>query len=280
MADKRLLGVFAHPDDEGSIGGALLHYNLLGVETGLVYATRGEVGQVSDPLLATQENMGQVRESELRAALGVLSVPHLWFLDYRDSGMAGSPANQHPQALMNAGPADVIGKLVVIIRQFRPQVMITFDETGGYGHPDHIAIYKNTVGAFHSAADSVQYPEAGPAHAISKLYFTSLSRRQFETLAEWMQGQDAEMFKGKVPSEMGIPDDRISVMLDVERWQDIKAAAQAMHRTLLYPNNAMLSLPHELQRKWRSTEIYQLAASRVGPDMMGENDLFARVMPG
>ena len=278
MADQRLLGVFAHPDDEGSIGGALLHYHSLGVETGLVYATRGEVGEISDPVLATQENLGQVRENELRAALQVLSVPHLWFLDYHDSGMAGSPANHYPYALMNAGAADVIGKLVVIIRQFRPQVMITFDETGGYGHPDHIAMYKNTVGAFHSAADSVQYPEAGPAHAISKLYFTSLSRRQFETLAEWMQGQDAEMFKDRDPSEMGIPDDRISVMLDVERWQDIKAAAQAMHRTQIYPNNAMLSLPNELQRKWRSTEIYQLAASRVGLDIMGENDLFARVL--
>ena len=279
MADKRLIGVFAHPDDEGSIGGALLHYHALGVETGLVYATRGEVGQVSDPLLATQENMGQVRENELRAALKLLSVPHLWFLDYRDSGMAGSPANQHPHALMNAGAADVIGKLVAIIRQFRPQVMITFDETGGYGHPDHIAMYKNTVGAFHSAADYIQYPEAGPAHAVSKLYFTSLSRHQFETLAEWMQGQETEMFKDKEPSEMGIPDDRISVLLDVERWQDLKATAQAMHRTQVYPNNAMLSLPHELQRKWRSTEIYQLAASRVGPDVIGENDLFARVPP-
>lgn len=280
MAEKRLIGVFAHPDDEGAIGGALLHYHSLGIESGLVYATRGEVGQVSDPLLATQENMGEVREQELRAALKVLSVSHLWFLDYRDSGLTGDAANQHPDALMNASPADVIGKLVAIIRQFRPQVMITFDETGGYGHPDHIAMYKSAVGAFHSAADSVLYPEAGPSHAISKLYFTSLSRHQFETLAEWMQGQEAEMFKGKDPSEMGIPEDKISVMLDVERWQDLKATAQAMHRTQIYPNNAMLSLPGDLQRKWRSTEIYHLAASRVGPDVIGENDLFARVLPG
>ncbi len=277
MSNKRLLGVFAHPDDEGLIGGALLHYNSLGVETGLVYATRGEVGEIPDPVLATPENLGQVREGEMRAAAEVLGVRHLWFLDYRDSGMAGTPANADPRALINAGAANVIGDLVAIIRAFRPQVLITFDETGGFGHPDHIAVYRNAVGAFHAAADGVQYPESGPAHAVSKLYYSSYTRRQFVTLAEWMQGQDSDLFKDKDPYEMGIPEDRISVLLDVEHWQDTKAHARAMHRTQFYPNNALLSLPEELQRKWRSTECYQLATSRVGSDVIGENDLFARV---
>jgi len=277
MSNKRLLGVFAHPDDEGLIGGALLHYNSLGVETGLVYATRGEVGEIPDPVLATPENLGQVREGEMRAAAEVLGVRHLWFLDYRDSGMAGTPANADPRALINAGAANVIGDLVAIIRAFRPQVLITFDETGGFGHPDHIAVYRNAVGAFHAAADGVQYPESGPAHAVSKLYYSSYTRRQFVTLAEWMQGQDSDLFKDKDPYEMGIPEDRISVLLDVEHWQDTKARARAMHRTQFYPNNALLSLPEELQRKWRSTECYQLATSRVGSDVIGENDLFARV---
>ena len=82
MATKRLLGVFAHPDDEGTMGGALLHYSEKGVETGLVYATRGEVGEISDPTLATPENLGQVREQEMRTAAKALHVPNLWFLDY------------------------------------------------------------------------------------------------------------------------------------------------------------------------------------------------------
>ncbi len=276
MFGKRLLGVFAHPDDEGFIGGALLHYHSLGVETGLVYATRGEVGEIFDPVLATPENLGQVREAEMQAAAEVLGVQHLWFLNFRDSGMEGTPANADPRALINAGAAEVIGELVAVIREFRPQVMVTFDETGGFGHPDHMAVYRNTVGAFHAAADAEQYPEAGPAHAVSKLYYSSYTRWQFVTLAEWV-GQEVDVFKGKDPHEIGIPDDKISVLLDVERWQDTKARTRAMHRTQINPNNAVLSLPEDLQRKWRSTEFYQLATSRVGPDVMGENDLFARV---
>src|SRR5690349_6110474 len=171
MSTKRLLGVFAHPDDEGLIGGSLLHYNALGVETGLICATRGEVGEISDPSLATRENLGQVREREMRAAAEVLKVNHLWFLGYRDSGMDGTPENQDPHAFIQAGAADVVGKLVEIIREFHPHVLVTFDETGGYGHPDHIAIYRHTTSAFHAAADNVLYPELGPAHAASKLYY-------------------------------------------------------------------------------------------------------------
>lgn len=276
MSTKRLLGVFAHPDDEGFIGGALLHYHSLGVETGLVYATRGEVGEIFDPVLATPENLGQVREAEMWAAADVLGVQHLWFLNFRDSGMEGTPANKDPRALINASPAAVVGELVAVIRQFRPQVMVTFDETGGFGHPDHMAIYRNTVGAFHAAADGVQYPEAGPAHAVSKLYYSSYTRWQFVTLAEWVD-RDSDVFRGKDPHEIGIPDDKISVLLGVEQWQDVKARARSMHRTQINPNNAVLSLPEDIQHKWRSTEFYQLATSRVGPDVMGENDLFARV---
>ncbi|MBV9231693.1 MAG: PIG-L family deacetylase, partial [Chloroflexi bacterium] len=259
--------------------GALLHYNMSGIETGLICATRGEVGEISDPVLATPENLGEVREKEMRAAAAALNIHHLWFLGYRDSGMAGTPENQDPRALMNARAADVIGKLVAIIREFRPQVMVTFDETGGYGHPDHIAIYRYTTGAFHAAADAVQYPELGPAHAVSKLYYSSFSRRQVLMMADWLQTENyEEAFKGLDIEKMGIPDDQISVLLDVDRWQETKAASWAKHRTQMNPNTPMARLPKELQRKWRGTECYQLATSRVGPDVIGENDLFARVL--
>lgn len=278
MTTKRLLGVFAHPDDEGLIGGALLHYHMLGVETGLICATRGEVGEISDPVLATPTNLGEVREQEMREATEALNVHNLWFLGYRDSGMAGTPENQDPRSLVQASAAEVIGKLVAIIRQFRPQVMITFDETGGYGHPDHIAIYKYTTGAFHAAADAAQYPEFGPAHAVSKLYYSSFARRHIMMMADWLQAQNYEgVFKDLDINQMGLPDDQISVLLDVESWAEGKARSWARHRTQMNPNTPLARLPEELQRKWRGTECYQLAASRVGPDVVGENDLFAHV---
>src|SRR5919108_5973186 len=118
MSKKRLLGIFAHPDDEGTMSGALLKYSILDIETGLIYATRGEVGEIADPALATPENLGEVREGEMRAAAEVLGVHNLWFLGYRDSGMAGTPGKQEapPFALTSAGEG--LGRIVGSIRQF------------------------------------------------------------------------------------------------------------------------------------------------------------------
>jgi len=278
MSTKRLLGAFAHPDDEGIVSGALLQYSTSGVETGLVCATRGEVGEIADPALATPENLGQVREGEMRAAAEVLGVHNLWFLDYRDSGMAGTPENADPRAFAQASAAEVVGKLVKIIREFRPQVIITFDESGAYGHPDHIAIYRYTTSAFHAAADAVQYPDLGPAHSVSKLYYSSFPRSALQAIGEWMSTQNYEgSFSGLDPEKLGMPDEQISVWLNVEPWREQKDRSRSMHRTQLDPNNLMAKIPEEIQQNWRSHECYQLAASRVGPDVPGENDLFARI---
>ena len=278
MSTKRLLGVFAHPDDEGTTSGALLHYSTLGIEPGLVCATRGEVGEIADPALATPENLGQVREGEMRAAAEALGVHNLWFLDYRDSGMAGTADNADPRSFAQASAAAVVGKLVAIIRQFRPQVMVTFDETGGYGHPDHIAIYRHTTSAFYAAADAVQYPEHGPAHLVSKLYYTSFPRSFIRQMGELMREQNYQgSFSNLDPEKLGLPDELINVRLNVEPWVEAKNRSWAMHRTQMDPNNAMAQLPPEMQRKWRMFEYFQLAATRVGPDIEGENDLFARV---
>jgi len=278
MSTKRLLGAFAHPDDEGIVSGALLQYSTSGVETGLVCATRGEVGEIADPALATPENLGQVREGEMRAAAEVLGVHNLWFLDYRDSGMAGTPENADPRAFAQASAAEVVGKLVKIIREFRPQVIITFDESGAYGHPDHIAIYRYTTSAFHAAADAVQYPDLGPAHSVSKLYYSSFPRSALRAIGEWMSTQNYEgSFSGLDPEKLGMPDEQISVWLNVEPWREQKDRSRSMHRTQLDPNNLMAKIPEEIQRNWRNHECYQLAASRVGPDVPGENDLFARI---
>ncbi|GER87153.1 hypothetical protein KDW_13150 [Dictyobacter vulcani] len=278
MSTKRLLGVFAHPDDEGLISGALLKYQGLGIETGLVYATKGEVGETSNSVLAAPNNLGEIREDEMRDAAEVLNVQHLWFLGYRDSGMPDTPANQHPEALLNASAAEVIGKLVNIIREFRPQVIITFDESGGYGHPDHISIYKYTIGAFHAAADNALYPEMGPAFSAAKLYYTSYSRRQVMMMSEWIQDQAFDnVFKNLDLEHTGFDDDQISVLLDVEDWQVEKKRSWDMHRSEVDTVLPIIRLPRELQRKWRSTEYFQLATSRVGNDVMGENNLFAHI---
>ena len=278
MSTKRLLGIFAHPDDEGTMSGALLQYSTSGVETGLVCATSGEVGEIADPALATPENLGEVREGEMRSAADVLGVRNLWFLGYRDSGMAGTADNQDPRAFAQASAAEVVGKLVGIIRQFRPQVMVTFDESGAYGHPDHIAIYRYTTSAFYAAADAVQYPEHGPAHMVSKLYYSAFPRSSVREMSEWLKSQNYEgSFKDLDPEKLGIPDEQISIRLDAERWQETKARSWSMHRTQLNSNIVITQLPEEVQRRWRRYEYYQLAASRVGPDVEGENNLFARV---
>src|SRR5947199_9698465 len=243
MSTKRLLGVFAHPDDEGTTSGALIQYNTAGIETGLICATRGEVGEIADPALATPANLGQVREGEMRAAAGVLGVRNLWFLDYRDSGMAGTPENEDPRAFGHAGAAEVVGKLVAIIRQFRPQVMVTFDESGAYGHPDHIAIYRYTTSAFHAAADGVQYPDLGPAHSVSKLYYSSFPRSALRAIGEWMSVQNYEgSFRGLDPEKLGMPDEQINVWLNVEPWREQKDRSRSMHRTQLDPNNLMAKI--------------------------------------
>ncbi|HEY1354049.1 MAG TPA: PIG-L family deacetylase [Ktedonobacteraceae bacterium] len=280
MATKRLLGVFPHPDDEGTMSGALLQYGQAGVETGLICITRGEVGEISDPALATPENLGKVREGEMRAATQVLGVGQLWFLGYRDSGMAGTPENEDSRSLNQASPAEVVGKIVEVIRRFRPQVVVTFDETGGYGHPDHIAAYKHTTSAFYAAADAAQYPVLGPAHTVSKLYYSSLPRRLIRKMGEWMQRQQVET-EGWVakldPEKLGLADEQIDICLNVERYLETKGRSWSMHRTQVNPGSAMARIPEELQREWRRSEYYHLAATRVGPDVPKEDDLFARI---
>ncbi|HEX4715193.1 MAG TPA: PIG-L family deacetylase [Ktedonobacteraceae bacterium] len=280
MATKRLLGIFPHPDDEGTMSGALLKYGQAGVETGLICITRGEVGEISDPALATPENLGEVREGEMRAATKVLDLDNLWFIGYRDSGMVGTPENKDPRSLEQANPAEVVGKLVAVIRQFRPQVLVTFDETGGYGHPDHIAAYRHTTSAFYAAADAAQYPELGPAHLVSKLYYSSFPRSAMRKMGEWMRGQNVEVEEWVTkldPEKLGLPDEQIDVRLDVQPYLETKGRSWAMHRTQMNPNNSMARIPEEIQLQWRRYEYFHLAATRVGPDVASENDLFARV---
>lgn len=277
---KRILGVYAHPDDEGGMSGALLHYGTSGVEGGLVCATRGEVGEIADPSLATPENLGQVREGELRDAAQVLGVQnqHIWFLGYRDSGMAGTSDNDHPEAFDRADVQAVVGQIVAIIREFRPQILITFDKNGGYGHPDHIAIHHYSTEAFFAAADPARYPEAGTPFAPAKLYYASFPRERLKEIGEWMNTNNpASVFRGADLDQFGLPEKEIDVWLNVEEWTETKNTSWLKHRTQLGTMGPMESMPEDLKRRWRGFETFHLGESRVGPDIAGENDLFARI---
>ena len=262
------------------MGGALLKYEQAGVETGLICLTRGEVGEIAEPALATPETLGKVREGEMQAAAAALGIKHLWFLDYRDSGMIGTADNQHPRALLQTNPAEVVGKIVAVIRNFRPQVMVTFDETGGYGHPDHITAYKHATSAFYAAADAALYPELGPAFQVSKLYYSSVSRKAIRAMGEWLTNQNIpveEWVTRLDPEQLGLPDEQIDVRLDVSSYLEAKARSWAMHRTQANSNSFMAQMPEEALREWRNYEYFHLAATRVEPDVAGENDLFAHV---
>lgn len=168
---KVLLAVLAHPDDESfGMGGTLAFYARQGVKVYLICATRGEAGDVDPDFLEGFKSIAERRESELRCAAGILGLSGVIFLDYRDSGMPGSPDNEHPQALAAAPLAEVAAKVVHQIRLLRPQVVVTFDPIGGYKHPDHIAIQCATVEAFRLAG-SPDFNDDLPPYQSQKLYF-------------------------------------------------------------------------------------------------------------
>jgi len=171
--ERTLLCVLAHPDDESfGPGGVLAEYALRGVRVVYACATRGEVGAADPEHLKGHATPGDMRWAELTAAARELGLAEIIHLGYRDSGMAGSPDNHHPEALAAAPLEAVTARVVRVLRTVKAQVVITFDPLGGYRHPDHIAIHRATVAAFHAAGDAAQFPEAGPAYTPQKLYFT------------------------------------------------------------------------------------------------------------
>jgi LmbE family N-acetylglucosaminyl deacetylase len=278
-----LMVVFAHPDDESfGSGGTLALYGAdPKVRVVLVCATRGEAGDISDPKLATPEQLGEVREQELRCACDVLGIDALYFLGYRDSGMAGTPENEDPRALARAASEEVVGRIVAHIRRERPDVVVTFDETGGYGHPDHIAVHHHTRAAFAAAADPTRYPEqiqAGLApHQAKKLYYTAIPHRFFRGLVEKMMELGMEIperYLKRLDGPFGLPDEACTTDVFVQGFLDQKAAAVRCHATQLQPDNFFALLPPEIMRQLQTWECFQLAESTVGEDG-DSHDLFA-----
>jgi LmbE family N-acetylglucosaminyl deacetylase len=192
-----ILAVLAHPDDETfGMGGTLALYAQKGVSVHLICATRGEVGDVEPHFMEGYESIGELREHELRCAAEILGLSGVHFLDYRDSGMPGSPDNEHPQALAAAPLDEVAAKVTGYIRELQPQVVLTFDPIGGYRHPDHIAIHNATVQAFHAAGEAGQFPDEGVPFQPDKLYFHTFPRGLFTWMVRLLPlvGRDPRRF--------------------------------------------------------------------------------------
>ncbi len=195
--EKTLIFFGGHPDDETfGIGGTLAQYAAAGVKVYYVCATRGELGSTGSEALPEGTTLAEIRAAELQCAARILGLAGVMHLGYRDSGMPGSEDNNHPEALMAAPPEQVTGRVVKIIRDLKPEVVITFDPIGGYRHPDHIAIHNATVEGFRVAGDPEQYPEAGAAFQAEKLYYNIFPRGLLKLAVKLLPlfGQDPRRF--------------------------------------------------------------------------------------
>jgi LmbE family N-acetylglucosaminyl deacetylase len=200
-APRRLLLAFAHPDDE-SFGpaGTIIHYAGQGVAVHCACATRGEAGDVEPELLAGHRSLAELRTAELLCAARPLGLAAVHFLGYRDSGMEGAPENQHPASLLQAPLEEVAAQIALLIRQIRPQVVLTHDPAGGYFHPDHVKMHQATVLAFHAAGSPDRFPgQLGPdlaPHQPQKLYYTAFPRRLLKLFVKLLPlfGQDPTAF--------------------------------------------------------------------------------------
>jgi len=276
-----VLMVHAHPDDEAfSTGGTLARYAAEGVHTVLVCATRGEVGEIHDPDLdpeEAKERLAAIREEEVRRACAILNVSELHFLGYRDSGMVGTADNDDPRNFHNADPDEAVGRVVRLIRQARPQVVVTYNERGGYGHPDHIAAHRATVAAFDAAADATRYPEQGlDPWQSSKLYYTAFPLSMLLRMIEMMRAQGIEQpFGGdRDPATFTVPDEVVTTRVDIGDYLEAKRESLRVHRTQLGVDNPILTMPQEVAREIMGHEAYQRVRSLVSaPDH--EDDLFA-----
>lgn len=235
--DRRLLAVQAHPDDESfGLGGTLALYAQRGVDVHLTCATRGEAGDVSPEFLQNYNDIGMLRVDELRCAASILGLADIHLLGYRDSGMPGSPNNQHPEALAVAPLDEVAATITTLIRQIRPQVVITHNPIGGYHHPDHIAIHNATVEAFYAAGNSMRYPDGLPTFQPQKLYYHVISHRFLRLLVfllpilgrdprRWGRNADIDLID--ITSQL-YP---VHARIDFRSVAEVKRKAAACHRS-------------------------------------------------
>jgi mycothiol S-conjugate amidase len=275
-----LLAVHAHPDDESSKGaGTVAKYHADGVRTVLVCCTGGEEGDILNPAMDRPEvkaDIGAVRRAELDRAAAIIGYDEVVMLGYRDSGMPDSEANANPEAFANAPLDEVLERLVTIIRRTRPQVVLTYgDEQGGYPHPDHLRVHDVTQPAIDRAADPTWHPEVGAAWQVAKVYYSVWSKRRIElTHAKYLElGLESpyspEWF------ERPWQDDRITTMIDIEGYAEVRLDALLAHATQIDPESPFwFGLPREVASAIHPYDDYILASSTVDTTTP-EDDLFA-----
>ena len=271
MKDARILAVYGHPDDEGQVTGTMAAFIAAGAQVTLVCATRGEVGEISDATLGTPETLGYVRELELRAAMAQIGLSDVRFLPFRDSGMAGTPENEDGRSLHQQPAEAVIALLVGIMRDVRPHIVFTWDPTGGYGHPDHVAVHTHTVSAFDACGDASQYSDAGALWTPSCLYWGAFTMKRFAGMFLELQkrglmpdGIDPER-RERFERAMSEPDPPISNIVDVSAFIDAKRRAAGMHRSQFGENSMMARIPEDLRAAFYGEERFFRARPEGAP---------------
>jgi LmbE family N-acetylglucosaminyl deacetylase len=282
MTHHTLLAVLAHPDDESfGMGGTLAFYASRGVDVHLICATRGEVGDVSPEYLEGYRSIADRREAELRCAAGILGLNGVHFLDYRDSGMPGSPDNSHPNALA-AQPLDTVAaKVVHYIRELKPQVVLTFDPIGGYRHPDHIAIQRAAVKAFEQASNPDFDPEGLPVYTPLKLYFQTFPHGFLKLAVKLLPllGRDPHKFGANrdvdltAIAEVDFP---TAARIDIRSVADEKVQAGACHASQ-GGGNMGGRLTGYLLRLFNPGETFMRGYPKMVPGERIERDLFQNV---
>jgi N-acetyl-1-D-myo-inositol-2-amino-2-deoxy-alpha-D-glucopyranoside deacetylase len=296
-SDRRLLLIHAHPDDEAINNGATMaRYVAEGAQVTLLTCTLGEEGEVLVPELAQlaadqADQLGGYRIGELTAAMAALGVTdHRWLGGagrYRDSGMMGTPANEHPRAFWNADLEEAAAHAVAVVRELRPQVLVTYDEKGGYGHPDHIQAHRVAMRAVEAAADPGFHPELGEPWQVAKVYWCAMPRSVVQQGIDAMKGMGEDSpFAGlgdieEVP--FVVPDESIAAAVDARRYADRKDAALRAYPTQITVDGPFFALSNNLGKEVLGTEYYRLVRGErgtPGDNPHGwEDDLFAG-LPG
>jgi len=271
-----LLAVHAHPDDESiSTGGILAKYSAKGLRTVLAYGTGGEAGDILNPEFVAPKpglDIKEIRAIELAAAVKVLAVGAVYFLGYRDSGMAGSPDNDHPHAFAQADIREATARLVEIIRRVRPHVMVTYNEKGTYLHPDHIMANRVTLRAFQASGDAqFESGEALEPWQPAKLYYTAIPLERIRRMYRIVKDRGEE--PGFEPEVLGTPEDKISTVVDVREYLSQKLAALDCHQSQMNPNSIMRRMPEEWRLKVMGYEHFECVQGCPAADTK-ETDLF------
>jgi N-acetyl-1-D-myo-inositol-2-amino-2-deoxy-alpha-D-glucopyranoside deacetylase len=260
--------VHAHPDDEAiSTGGAMMKARDDGHRVVLVTATRGEAGEIHNmDAEATRPRLGEVRTKELENATQILGVNRAEFLGYRDSGMVGTPENEDPRSFHQAPLDEAAARLAALLREERPEVVVTYAEDGTYGHPDHIKAHHIT----NAALDLMEKDGWRPR----KLYYTAIPRSLMKAFMDQMPEEARQQGTGMtIP---GTPDELVTTRIDVSDYVDEKRKAFAAHVSQNDPNSWFTTMADQIYRLAFGTEYYQLARGKPGSELP-EPDLFAGI---